>query len=156
MSFLTNALMKIKANTTQILLLLLMASISVGLFMHNKAAIDAKNLHIESLQDDNGKKDLAIAELKGELSRAGESAETTKDIIDELKLENKTAKAEQVAVTAEIKRQMDAINEKYEKLPANAVNTERKNSEIAVVRASGLWAAYCLQEPTHAYCKKSK
>lgn len=154
MSFLIDTFKKAKANIAGVLLFLLMASISVGLFMHNKAAMDAKNSHITFLEGELYQKDQAILGLKDEAKKAEGSAKISEKTITDLKTEVDSAKREQLAATAEIKRQMEAINAKYDKLPKNAVNDERKSSEIAVVRASGLWASYCLQEPTHVYCKK--
>lgn len=154
MPFLKTIFLKFKANAIGILLFLLMATISVSLFMHNKASIDSKNVHITALQEDVKQRDLAVKGLQKELKTAKDSEKITEKSLTDYKTEVEQSKTEQTAAVAEIKRQMEAINDKYEKLPKNAVNTERKSSEVAIVRASGLWASYCLQEPTHAYCKK--
>ena len=143
----------IKENLKSIALLVL--TVAVGILLANwvQATFALKDATIKELTGSISMQAALIQKQETELDKLRQSQSISTTAALDIKKEIETSQKTNTAAMAEMKRQMDAIEEKYKPLPKTAVNEERMNAEISVVRSKGLWATYCIQEPTNQYCK---
>jgi len=147
------SLKTIKDHAVSIVIIVLMATIAIFAFRYNAAVLDHKEATIKQLTEEVESKNSVIKSQEDQLALKGKSEAATTAVIESLQKDLKDAKVKETAAEISAKQQMQAIDEKYSKLPKTAANDERRTVEISVARAKGLWATYCLQEPASAYCK---
>lgn len=136
-------------------LILLAMTILVGFFLVQwvQTTVQLKDATIRELTSSVVMQAGLIEKQETELDKLRQSQAITSTAAQDIKNEIENSQKSNTAAMAEMKRQMTAIEEKYKPLPKTAVNEERMNAEISVVRSKGLWATYCIQEPTNQYCK---
>jgi predicted phage tail protein len=115
--------------------------------------ITAKDQVIEAKDDTIKQKDDTIKQVREETVKAASSADATEAVKADVKQAEAKPTVAKTAANQYVESKLAAINKKYDALPQDAANEQRKATEISLERAKGLWLTYCLQEPTNAACK---
>ncbi len=119
----------------------------------NYQVLDAKNDKITALNKNivtiTAERDALEKVIKDKLK----SDKVTEKVVEVVQQkETKQEKAKSQAATY-VNNKLAEIEKKYAAKEPTPANEQRKNVEISLERAKGLWLTYCLQEPTEDPCK---
>lgn len=143
----------IKDNFKTVIIFIITAALGYVLWQWIQTSIDNRDMRISTLETAIIDKDKIIEERNEELNKLKQSDKITDKSVGDIRTEIENANKSNSAAFAEMQRQLSAIDNKYDALPKTPVNEERKSSEISIVRSKGLWATFCIQEPTNHNCK---
>lgn len=136
------------------------AIICVLLVWANFSMLQAKNERIENLNTtitDLNKKVVETNEkyeqAKKDLLKKNNSEQATEEVKAEVKQVEVVQEKVKTQANQYVEKKLAEINDKYSKLEQSKVNQERKEVEISLQRASGLWMTYCAQVPDDLACK---
>lgn len=115
--------------------------------------ITAKDQVIEAKDTTIKQKDDDLKQVRQESVQTAKSADKTEEVKAVVKQEEAKPTVAKTAANQYVETKLAAINKKYEALPQDSANAQRKATEISLERAKGLWLTYCLQEPQNAACK---
>lgn len=131
---------------------ILAVALTAVLFFGMVQWIDKKNLRIDHLQSQvttlTQERDKALEDL----AKAARSLKDANDLVAKLLDADKKAKEQATEAQKEVRDKIKEIEDRYRKLPDNDNNRTRKQTEIALERARGLWASYCIAEPAAKEC----
>lgn len=93
--------------------------------------------------------------LKTDIIKKDSSDAVTAEVKQEVKKEETAVTKAKTAAKISVEQKMKEITAKYEAMEKTAENEKRKQTEISLERARGLFLTFCLQEPEEKLCTDS-
>lgn len=145
--------MIILANVKKYALKLAGVALGAALVWGNFQYINAKNERITALGEKVFVLDAEKALLEKALDNKLKSEVVTEKVVEAVKKEETKQEKAKSQAAVYVNTKLAEIEKKYATKEPSPTNEQRKNVEISLERAKGLWLTYCLQEPEEEPCK---